>query len=139
MKQSSTIAALLLMLMSSAAISGDKVESAPSYDIHYQNRLTAQLLMDLFFQTIDRGELNIFDKIVSRDMITPTQLAYVYQLNGDEAIISIFCHVNSRISVPDHPHLYIDGISIHLDQQGNILNVKSHVKTAVKPEAESDQ
>lgn len=120
---------ILLALMLTMGMNGDDSDSEPSYDIHYHNRLTAQLLVDMFFQKIDQGELAIFEHILTREMLQPTQIAYVYQLDNNTSVISIYCTVSEKIAIPDLPGYSVEGISIHLDDEGNILSVKTHVQT----------
>ena len=120
-----TVSLLVVLTMFNA---GGLVTAEESrHGIYYQNQMTSHMLIDLFFQQIDKAELVIFENTIRREMIEPTQIAYVYTFKNDELTISIYSKLKKSLLIPHFEDFYVDGISINVDELGNIKEIKSHV------------
>lgn len=117
----------ILVVLFVLGIGGYVAAEESRYGIYYQNQMTSHMLVNLFFQEIDNGELVIFEKTITREMIEPTQIAYIYSFNKDTLTISIYSRVKEKLLIPHFEDFFVDGISINVDEQGNIKEVKSHV------------
>ena len=126
MKLSLNTVSILAMIFT-VGLAGYVVADESSDGIYYQNQMTSHMLINLFFQQIDNGELVIFEKTITRDMIEPTHIAYIYSFKQDVLIISIYSKLKESLLVPRFEGFHIDGISITVDEVGNIKEVKSHV------------
>lgn len=120
-----TVSLLVVLIMFGSG--GSVIAEELRNDIYYQNQMTSQMLIDLFFQQIDKGELVIFENTITREMIEPTQIAYIYTFKNDELTISIYSKLKKSLRIPHFEDFYVDGISINVDELGNIKEIKSHV------------
>lgn len=87
----------------------------------------------LFFEAVDRGELEVFKTKISRDMIILMRIEYVYDLADMSRGINTFkiiAKLKQPISIPGKQDVNLPKISLVgaiLDKEGNILNSEAHI------------
>lgn len=92
-----------------------------------QQKLTSHLIIDLFLLNVDQGKLEVFGQIIKRSQLQSQQVAYIHNLEDDSLSITIYLSLKESILIPHFEEFQVDVISIDIDKDGNILQVKSHV------------
>jgi len=117
-----------LVLFISALIAGGITGVAKGdEDFIDQQKMTSHLIVDMFLLNVDQGKLEIFGHIIKRSQIHEEQVAYVHNLEDDSLSITIYLSLNEPVLVPHFTDFHVDAISIDIDKDGNILQVKSHL------------
>lgn len=86
-------------------------------------------IIEIFYETVNRGELIVFEKKLDGSMITPIRIEYVYELNGDEPTVKIYSELKKLISISlyENVKIKLSGVSVILDSSGDIIEIKAHV------------
>lgn len=92
-----------------------------------QQKLISNLIIDMFLLNVDKGKLIIFGYKIKRSQITSKQVSYTYDLDEDSLSISIHLQLNEHILVPHFQNYHVNEISVDVDADGNIQQIKSHV------------
>lgn len=121
------ITLILLIVSFTVGVSRSFGEEESRYDIFYQNQMISHVIINQFFEQIDHGELVIFEKTITRNMIEPMQIAYLYSFGNEALTISIYSKLVERLNIPNFKEFVVEGISIDVDEFGDIKNVRSHV------------
>jgi hypothetical protein len=83
-------------------------------------------LVDTFLKAVDRGELTLHGQTLSREMINPTQVEYVYDLLSRKTKLRIHATLKEPLRLPDQPRCRILCISAEMED-GRIVEIESHV------------
>ena len=83
-------------------------------------------LVDAFLQAVDRGELRIYGRTLTREMINPTQVEYVYDLLSRKTSLRIHATLKEPLRLPDQPGCRILCISAEMED-GRIVEIESHL------------
>jgi hypothetical protein len=83
-------------------------------------------LVDTFLKAVDRGELRICGQTLTREMLNPTQVEYVYDLLTRKTELRIHATLNEPLMLPGQPGCRILCISAEMED-GRIVEVESHV------------
>ena len=86
-----------------------------------------QEVVDVFLAAVDRGELVIFDKKITRSMLDPVEVKYVYKYDGADPAISIFSLLTTSLEIPGVPECAAGGIEALLAIDGTIIDSTVHV------------
>ena len=121
-KQIKTVV-LILALFAVGVIGVAKGES----DFFDQQKMTSHLIVDMFLLNVDQGKLEIFGHIIRRSELQSQQVAYIHNLEDDSLSITLYLGLKKPLRIPHFEDFQVDAISIDIDKDGNILQIKSHV------------
>lgn len=96
-------------------------------DFFDQQKMASHLILDMFLLNVDQGRLEIFDQKIERSQLESQQVAYIHNLNDDSLSITLYLGLKEPLRIPHFEDFHVDAISIDIDKDGNILQVKSHV------------
>ena len=103
----------------------DKPEKAGTDIISYPE-INVNQVVAVFLGSVDRGELSIFDKPITRSMLKPVRVEYVYSLDQHLPKVSVFSEITVPISFPDMPDVFVKGVTGVLDWKGHITESIVH-------------
>jgi hypothetical protein len=83
-------------------------------------------LVDAFLKAVDRGELTIYGRSLTREMINPTQVEYVYDLLSRKTSLRIHATLKEPLKLRDQPGCRILCISAEMED-GRIVEIESHL------------
>jgi hypothetical protein len=83
-------------------------------------------LVDAFLKAVDRGELTIYGRTLTREMINPTQVEYLYDLLSRKTSLRIHATLKEPLKLPDQPGCRILCISAEMED-GRIVEIESHL------------
>jgi hypothetical protein len=112
----------------SVILAGGLIGVANSGDDFFdQQKLASHLILDMFLLNVDQGKLEIFDQKIERSQLQSQQVAYIHNLDDDSLSITLYLGLKEPLRIPHFEDFHVDAISIDIDKNGNILQVKSHV------------
>jgi hypothetical protein len=109
----------------------DPVFAAVSVPGHWIDRSQPAIedpdqLVDTFLKAVDRGELTIYGQTLTREMINPIQVEYVYDLLSRKTKLRIHATLKEPLTLPDQPGCRILCISAEMED-GSIVEIESHL------------
>lgn len=117
-----------LVLLISVLIAGGLFSvSKGENDFFDQQKMTSHLIVDMFLLNVDQGKLEIFGQSIERSQLVSQQVAYVHNLNDDSLSITLYLGLKKPLRIPHFEDFHVDVISVDIDKNGNILQVKSHI------------
>ena len=120
-----SIAALLVaagMTIASVNISSDyEIKPVPQPENKFDE------VVNIFLVAVDRGELIVFDNTISRDILDPVQVKYIYSFNDDEPSISIYSLLKYPLKIPGVDDCTAGAIEVLLDIDGTIIDSSIHI------------
>ena len=120
-----SIAALLVaagMTIASVNISSDyEIKPVPQPENKFDE------VVEIFLIAVDRGELIVFDNTISRDILDPVQVKYIYSFNDDEPSISIYSLLKYPLKIPGVDDCTAGAIEVLLDIDGTIIDSSIHI------------
>ena len=87
-------------------------------------------VVDIFLLAVDRGELVVFYNTISRNMLDPVQVKYIYTFNDDEPSISIYSLLKRPLNIPGVDDCTAGGIEVTLDVDGTIIDSSIHIPSS---------
>ena len=84
-------------------------------------------VVEIFLVAVDRGELIVFDNIISRNILDPVQVKYIYSFNDDEPSISIYSLLKQPLNIPGVDDCTAGAIEVLLDIDGTIIDSSIHI------------
>ena len=60
-----------------------------------QQKIESHLIINLFLDAVERGELIVFEQVLSRSMLEPINISYVYNIENDDITISLYSRLLS--------------------------------------------
>ena len=112
---------LLIMATANARV----LDAPPGYTPH--SLKTPQQVIAIFLEAVDRGELNMFGKLLSRKDINPIRVEYVYELDQSTPMIMIYSEFTKPQSIPGQTDCSVKAISAVMDNEGRIVDSILHV------------
>jgi hypothetical protein len=120
---------LLTLCLALASVNGFAAPEDKQDPAEQQTKFELQLILNLFLKAVESGELTIFEQTLSKDMITPVQIAQVYDLESDTISITIYCRLLEAMKVPHYTEaFYVDGLTAHINADGDIHQITAHIK-----------
>ena len=92
-----------------------------------QQKIESHLIINLFLDAVERGELMVFEQVISRSMLEPVKISYVYDIRNDDIMIRIYSRLFEPMVVPHYEQFYVNGVSVSVDDSGDIIDVSVHV------------
>ena len=84
-------------------------------------------VVDIFLVAVDRGELIVFDNTISRDILDPVQVKYIYSFNDEDPSISIYSLLKRPLKIPGVDDCTAGAIEVMLDIDGTIIDSSIHI------------
>lgn len=102
--------------------------SLPENSCHSPHEVT-----ELFFDSVNRGELKIFNKQIERSMLMPVRVTYIYDLNQTNSTLKeygVYSKLKNALNIPgqlndDLPK--VSGINTSIDHTGKIIKTELHI------------
>ena len=92
-----------------------------------QQKIESHLIVNLFLDAVERGELMVLEQVLSRSMLEPVKVSYVYEIESDVITINIYSRLSEPMVVPHYEQFYVNGVSVVVDESGNIITISAHV------------
>ena len=83
-------------------------------------------LVDAFLKAVDRGELTLHGQTLTREMLNPTQVEYVYDLVSRKTKLRIHATLKEPLTLRDQPGCRVLCISAEMED-GRIVEIESHL------------
>ena len=119
----------IAVLLFTSSICNASVNTSPEFVINSvpqpQNKF--EEVVEVFLIAVDRGELIVFDKTISRSMLDPVQVKYVYTFNDNDPSISVFSLLKQPLKIPGVDDCSAGGIEVILDVDGTIIDSSVHI------------
>ena len=106
------------------------VVSSAEIDFLEQQKITSHLIINMFLLNIDEGKLELFGEVLKRDQLDAHQVYYIYNLEDDDLEIGIYLKLKKPLVIPHFEDFSINGVSVDIDKDGNIKEIKSHASQA---------
>lgn len=88
-------------------------------------------VVHIFMEAVKRGELIVFDYVLTPDMIVPEQVDYSYRLDTPATpVINVYSRLANPLVLPEAGGFDIHGVSAMLDTAGHIIETRAHVQSA---------
>ena len=110
-----------LFVISTSTIEAGEMESFE------QQKLTSHLLINLFMEKVDQGELVIFEYILKKTDLKSHQVSYVHNINDNSLLVRLCFKLQKQILVPKFENFYVDRITVETDKNGKIMQIATHV------------
>jgi len=118
---------VFFLLVSVSGITSSESNIAGN-EIKKHRKMESHLILNLFLDAVERDGLVVFEQKITRLMIKPSQVAYIYDIEKDELTISIYSKLKSPIMIPHYDEkFYVDAVSVIVGETGDIEIVKAHV------------
>jgi len=121
--------AFIALLFFIAGNSIASVNISPDYTIkpipQPQNKFDE--VVEIFLIAVDRGDLVVFDNIITRNMLDPVQVKYVYTFNDDDPSISVYSLLLRPLNIPGVDDCTAGGIEVILGVDGSIIDSSIHI------------
>ena len=99
----------------------DKQNKHPDYStqsaVPYPN-IDVFKVFNIFLAAVDRGQLKLFDETLSREMLVPIRLEYVYTAELSYPMIKVYSELKEPMPLPSVPGANIIGVSGIMDLSG---------------------
>jgi hypothetical protein len=113
----------LALLLSAPSV----IAEQENLDFFAQQKLTSHLITSMILEKVDEGGLSIYEQEITRDHLQPNQVAYIHNLEDDSLEICVHFQLIEDIVVPNFEEYLVDRISIVVDKDGDIKEVKAHI------------
>lgn len=117
-----------LLTLATVWLSGSAFAETESRDFIDEQKLHSHLVVDMLMQHIDKGEIDIFGHVLKRDELEKRYVAYIYHFKSDRASIDVHFKLKIKIPVPKFESYYVDAISVDIDNNGRIEQIRTQVK-----------
>ena len=115
----------LLLILPAAAMAADEEKS---FDFLDQQKINSHLIADIFMNNVDQGRISIFGHVLQRAELEQHNVAYIHDLKDDSVSICIRFKVKEKLPVPNFENYYVEAISVDVDTDGKVEQVRSHIK-----------
>jgi hypothetical protein len=84
-------------------------------------------VVQLYIKAVARGELVVFERVLTRSLIVPISVEYVYELDKAVPRIKVYSKLKQPMPVPGQPDCELRAVSAILDASGHILETEAHI------------
>jgi hypothetical protein len=84
-------------------------------------------VVEIYFQAVERGELVVFDRKLSKSMLIPVSVEYVYDLKRATPSVKVYSELKQPMPVPGQESCKLRGVSAILDADGRIIETEAHI------------
>ena len=89
-------------------------------------KIDVDQIFGIFLQAVDIGQMQLFDRTLTRNMLQPVQVEYTYTQEVPYPIVKVFSILHKPIPLPTMPDVYVIGVSGVMDINGNIIESIAH-------------
>ena len=86
-------------------------------------------VIEIYLKAVSRGELIVFGQKLTKSMLTPVRVEYVYELTNAIPRIKVYSDLKPPLPVPAQVGCKIRGVSAILDADGSIIETQAHIWT----------
>lgn len=122
------LAIIAILLITNNAIAAISTTPAPTPKKILLPANTFQEARKIFLDAVDRGELIVFGKVITRNQLEPVQVKYVYTASQAAPTIEVYSRTNITMQVPGVDNCLVDGIEAVLGEDGIIQSSVVHVR-----------
>ena len=90
--------------------------------------INSKQVAEVFLKAVDRGELLIFKKPITRSMLKPERVIYSYSMERHLPTVSVYSALTVDLPFPDMPDVLVEGVNGTLDWKGHITESSIHCK-----------
>ena len=116
---------LLYLLASLAFVSSIPKAKSEEVDVFCDQKMLSHLMVDMFLEKVDQGEVLVFEQKLSRSDLQPCKVAYIHDTSDNSFTIHLYFKLNKEILMPGKKDLYIDGITVITDENGSITRINT--------------
>ena len=118
---------LFVVLISFSALTPVGTVNAENVDFFEQQKMTSYMLINLFMDQVGQEGLSLFDDKVKKAELHSPHVASVHHTANDTLQVELCFTITKRILVPDFESFYVEKITVEMDQDGNIIEILTHV------------
>jgi hypothetical protein len=89
-------------------------------------KISVREVFGIFLKAVDLGQMQLFDKVLTREMLHPQKVEYIYTVEDLYPTVNVYSELLKPISLPAMPDVYIIGVSGIMDVSGNIIESIAH-------------
>jgi hypothetical protein len=89
-------------------------------------KINVREVFGIFLKAVDLGQMQLFDKTLTREMLHPLKVEYVYTTEDLYPTVNVYSELLKPIPLPAMPDVYIMGVSGIMDVSGNITESIAH-------------
>ena len=86
-------------------------------------------VIEIYLKAVSRGELMVFGQQLTKSMLTPIRVEYVYELTNAIPRIKVYSELKTPLPVPAQADCKIRGVSAILNADGRIVETQAHIWT----------
>ena len=83
-------------------------------------------VVSVFLDSVEKGELIIFEMRIDKSIIKPERVEYIYKLTDRTPTVKVYSTLTKPIPVPALPDVPIKGVSAVINQEGRIIEAVVH-------------
>lgn len=106
-------------------VEGGAPEFSEKTDMPYP-KIDVIKIFNIFLHAVDQGQMKLFDKRITRNMLEPLRVEYIYTPEDPYPKIRVFSSLLEPFPMPAVPNVYIKGVSGVMDVNGNIIESIAH-------------
>jgi hypothetical protein len=84
-------------------------------------------IVEIYFLAVGRGELVVFGRKLSKSMLIPISVEYVYDLRSAMPRVKVYSKLKQPMPVPGQESCKLRGVSAILDGEGRIIETEAHI------------
>ena len=88
-----------------------------------------QAVVELYLKAVARGELVVFDKMLTGSLLVPVSVEYVYDLDNAIPEIKVYSKLKQPMPVPGQRGCELRAVSAIIDAAGHIVETEAHIWT----------
>ena len=116
---------LLYLLASLSSVSSIPKAKAEEVDVFCEEKMLSHLMIDMFLEKVDQGEVLVFERKLSRSDLQPCKVAYIHDTSDGSFTIHLYFKLKKKILMPGSKDLYIGGITVITDENGTITRINT--------------
>jgi hypothetical protein len=122
--------ASLLLVALLVAAAGPAFSMLPESmgDVDREGSVSTYQVLHLFMLAVDRGELILFDEVLTRQDIDPATVSLVLDIRRNQQTIEIYADLKRPLPCPIDDNFLIIGVTATLDGYNRIIETTAHVK-----------
>lgn len=86
-----------------------------------------QAVVELYLKAVARGELVVFDKVLTGSLLVPVSVQYVYELDNAIPKIKVYSKLKQPMQVPGQLGCELRSVSAIIDAAGHIIETEAHI------------
>jgi hypothetical protein len=89
-------------------------------------KIDIEEVFNIFLRAVDQGQMRLFDKTLTRDILDPIRVEYIYTPEDPYPRINVFSELLIPMPLPAMPDVFIMGVTGVMDVDGNIKESIAH-------------